>query len=283
MKLCPIEKVISEKDIVVFAPHYDDVLFMLGGYILGLKDSGLLETKRFHVQIIFPKSNYLARTGPGNLDTSLDRVKLATGKRLIEDLECLDELIGEFNYSYELAGERECFARGKTFASSEMEFPHGMYEDFDGNDDAIFSRMKQRVRFWAARHDTALVFPLAIKEHIDHFIVREAGACVAKELDINANARFYFQEDKPYGGIASTEELERLEGFIARHDLCIKAYEYDAEQVISLAFSHYISQVEEVYKTGIRTRSEQLGLAYGSIRPCDRLGKFETTGNSASD
>jgi hypothetical protein len=72
-------------------------------------------------------------------------------------------------------GEPECFLRAKAMAEGEMEFPHGMYADFSEQDTAIFERLKGRVRGWAAQEDTALVFPLAIKEHIDHFITREAG------------------------------------------------------------------------------------------------------------
>lgn len=274
MGLCSVEHLITETNIVVFAPHFDDVLFMLGGYILEMKTKGLLGTKRFHVQLIFPRSNYLARTGAENSDISLDRLKLVTGKRLIEDLECLDELMGVGGYCYELATERECLARGKSLTTSEMEFPHGMYDDFDANDRAIFSRIKDRVRLWAVRQDTALVFPMAIKEHIDHFIVREAGVCVAAEFSANASSTFYFQEDKPYGGIASVEELKRIESFLANHTIEVKDYEYDAEGVITLAFKHYISQVEEVYRKGILNRAEQLRVANGSCRPCDRLGKL---------
>src|SRR4051812_1734182 len=113
MEIVPVENVIPETDIVIFSPHYDDVLFLLGGYINGLKNKNILHTKRFHIQLLFSRSNYLARTGAGNFDVSLDRLKLATGKRLLEDQLCLDELIGKLNYTYELAGELECFARGK--------------------------------------------------------------------------------------------------------------------------------------------------------------------------
>ena len=142
--LYSINDIIPEKNIVVFSPHFDDVLFMLGGYINELKKEKLLDTKTFHIIIIFSRSNYLAGTGKGNFDNSLDRIKFATGKRLLEDQDCNDELLGRFNYTYELLGEDECFTRGKSFADSEMEFPHGMFEDFNENDTAIFNRMKER-------------------------------------------------------------------------------------------------------------------------------------------
>ncbi|BBE20238.1 hypothetical protein AQPE_4429 [Aquipluma nitroreducens] len=258
MKIYPIQEIIPEKNIVVFSPHFDDVLFMLGGYILELKKAGLLDTKHFHVNLLFSRSNYQAGSGSANFDTSLQRIKLATGNRIIEDQDCLNEMLGAFNYIYQIIGEGECLTRGKAMADSEMEFPHGMYEDFSPDDELIFERMKQRVGKWAVQENTALIFPMAIKEHIDHFITREAGLVVAKELGNTAKAKFYFQEDKPYGGIATVEELGRIEDFIHDNQLESRLYAYDPQSIIDLAFKHYISQVEEVYKAGILGRAEFL-------------------------
>ena len=111
---------------------------------------------------------------------------------MLEDQECIDEILGRFNYRYEIAGENECFTRGKTFADSEMEFPHGMYEDFDETDEQIFKRMKQRISLWTDCRDTALIFPIAFKEHIDHFLVREAAVEVAKEIGAKAKCNLLF-------------------------------------------------------------------------------------------
>jgi len=270
--LTPTEHVIPESNIVVFSPHYDDFLLTIGGYLIELRGLGLLNTKNIHVLILFSRSNYLAGTGDENFDKSLDRQKLSTGKRLLEDTECINEILGLYNYRYELAGEFECFLReGKTYAESEMEFPHGMFDDFYGEDWEVFERMKDRIRKWAQREDTALVFPTALKEHIDHFIVREAAVQVYSEAAGNLNASFYFHEDKPYGGIANSEELGRLDAFVKTNDLKRKVYYYDPERVIELAFKHYISQVEEVYKKGIKNRAVMLQNLYGGERPCDQL------------
>lgn len=271
MNITAISEVIPETNIVFFSPHYDDFLFMLGGYVNELKRNNLLSTKNFHINIIFSRSNYLAGTGKNNFDTSLDRIKLATGKRLLEDQECINALLGEFNYRYQLFGEGECFTRGKSMADSEMEFPHGMYDDFDEKDKSIFERMKVRIRVLAKLTDTALIFPTAFKEHIDHFIVREAAIEVAKEMGTSANATFYFQEDKPYGGIATDIEKERIDHFIKEHKLQSRSYHYDPESMIDLAFTYYISQVEEVYKTGIRNRSKLLQELLHADYPCDRI------------
>ena len=275
IKIYPIQEIIPEKNIVVFSPHFDDVLFMLGGYILELKKAGLLDTKHFHVNLLFSRSNYQAGSGCANFDTSLERIKLATGNRIIEDQECINELLGAFNYVYQIIGEDECFTRGKAMADSEMEFPHGMYEDFSRADELIFERMKQRVSEWARQENTALIFPMAIKEHIDHFITREAGLQVAKELGNTAKAKFYFQEDKPYGGIAAVEELDRIEDFILQNQLESRLYAYDPQSIIDLAFEHYISQVEDVYKTGILVRAEFLKEKMQDSNYLDRISVWK--------
>ncbi|WP_308639618.1 hypothetical protein [Paenibacillus silvisoli] len=270
----PIEAVIPERNIIVISPHYDDFLFFLGGYVVELKERGLLPAKRFRIVNVFSRSNYLAHTGSGNFDASLDRQKLATGKRLLEDLNCIDELLGPFNYGYELLGEHECFTRGKQLANSEMEFPHGMYGDFTEQDHGIFARMVARTKEWAALPDTALVFPLAYKEHIDHFIVREAALEAAKELGGEAKAAFYFQEDKPYGGIATVEEAARIEAWVESNRLEKRAYRHHPGTVVELAFKHYASQVDEVYRTGVLNRAVILSTQYGTETPCDQLYRF---------
>ena len=112
---------------------------------------------------------------------------------------------------------------------------------------------------------------MAIKEHIDHFIAREAGIVVAKELGEKAKANFYFQEDKPYGGIATDEELQRMEDFISENKLENRLYAYDPERVLELAFKHYISQVEPVYKTGVRVRANYWAKQTATNTPHDRI------------
>jgi hypothetical protein len=269
--LTPVNELIPESNIIVFSPHFDDFLFMLGGYVFELQKQSLLETKNFHILLVFSRSIYQAGGGKENFDSSLDRIKLATGRRLLEDTNCINEMLGKFNYRYELLGEEECSLRGKNFADSEMEFPHGMYEDFNEQDWQIFKRMKHLVLYWSQLKDTALVFPLAFKEHIDHFIVREAAIEIARDPQIEKKAKFYFHEDKPYGGIITATEQERTAAFIEANNLHPKTYTCEPEKVIDLAFEHYISQVEEVYKTGIRTRANILQREMNSDLPCDRI------------
>jgi len=277
MQIYSIQDVIPEKNIVIFSPHFDDVLFTLGGYILELKSAKLLDTKHFHINILFSRSSYLARSGNANFDTSLDRIKLVTGNRLIEDQECINDMLGAFTYDYQIMGENAGLLRGKAMANSDMEFPKGSYDDFSKADTEVFERMKQRVLKWAMQENTALIFPMAIKEPIDHFIVREAGVSIAEELGENAKATFYFQEDKPYGGLAEQNELDKIEDFIRQHQLENRLYAYNPNEVIDLGFKHYISQVEELYREGILKRAEFLKQNQQVEYYLDRICKFKNT------
>ncbi len=270
----PIKGLIPERQIVVVSPHYDDVLFTVGGYAAAA--SGGFAGRRPHewsVEIVFSRSNYQCRAGVGNADVSLGRVKETTGKRLLEDTYCLDELLGRHAYRYELHGEDECLLRGKHIGAGGMEFPHGTYADYAAMDYAIEARLISRIRRLAECRDTALVFPLAIREHVDHFIVRQAAAAVMEERVWPAT--FYFAEDKPYAGLADEVEWGRTQAFIDKHRLVPSTYAVDHEYVIELAFRHYVSQVEPVYAEGIRRRVGALQAEVGvTKRGFDRIYRY---------
>jgi len=267
MCIIDISKVIPERNIIVFSPHYDDLAFFLAGYVLGLKENGIRDTKYFTNINVFSRSNYQARQDEGNKDTSLERIKYAVGNRVIEDLCCLDDLLGEYNYVYRLLGERESQVRGKVLADSDMEFSHGMYEDFDDCDWGILKRVSDIVEQLAKEEDTALVFPVAFKEHIDRFIVREAGLKIAKRG--SNNSKFYFAEDKPYAGIADKIEIKRISDFVEENRLITRAFKHYPHEMIDLVLKHYVSQVEDVYIKGIISRAQELMAIYSVNYPVD--------------
>ena len=57
-------------------------------------------------------------------------LNMRPGVGLIEDNNCIDELLGEHQYRYELMREREAMLRSKVFADSEMEYSQGDYNSF---------------------------------------------------------------------------------------------------------------------------------------------------------
>jgi hypothetical protein len=261
-----IINVIKEANIIVFSPHYDDFPLMMAGYILELKKKGMLRGKRFTNVNVFSRSNYQLRDSYGNKDTSLDRIKFVVGRRIIEDISCMDELFGLGNYTYRLLCENDCQIRGKKTAKSEMEFHHGMYEDLRKDDFEILDRVTDVASEYIDLPDTALIYPIGFKEHIDHFIVREAGKKAAKN---GGRTKLYFAEEKPLSGLADKEEKERINKLIIDERLEARTFRCDPKAVIELVFKHYISQVEDVYSKGIFERSKTLQSEYAAEYPLD--------------
>ena len=206
-----ISEVIPENNIIILSPHYDDVPLTFGGYLDALAVNQLIHGKNIRIINIFSRSNYQVRDEEGNADVSLKRIQYATGIRLLEDLNCLDEMIGYDNYTYEIKGERECMLRQKNWKLGEVfEFPQGNKENFDEEDWEIYAHIKKYAARWIIPKDTAVLLPLAVKEHVDHAILRDAVVDARSELADNGNAIIYFGEDQPYTGLADNNDWEKV-------------------------------------------------------------------------
>ncbi len=254
-----IQKIIPETNIIVISPHYDDVPLTFGGLLDQMKEKGLSEKKNVRVINVFSKSNYQARDVAGNNDRSGARVQFATGVRLMEDLACLDDLLGSGKYTHELCGEFECVFRAKPWKSGEkFEFPQGNRTTFDGADSEIFERIKIRAEALLSIKDTAILLPLGVKEHIDHVIVREAFLDAGKILGRAASAHIYFGEDQPYAGLASESDWDKANLLIGLLNLRPIDYCINIDRKAALVMRHYPSQVEESYREGLLARSGQL-------------------------
>jgi LmbE family N-acetylglucosaminyl deacetylase len=264
---------IPESGIVIVSPHFDDVPCMLGGWLLAMGASGELASRRFWIIVVFSRSNYTARAGEANYDARAERIRDVSGTRLSEDCSCLDELLGAHNYRYELGLEDECLVRGNRLTDSAFEFPHGTYEDFDAADWAILERLEGRIGELLEMRDTAIVVPAAYREHKDHFLVREAArrarALAAREGRLFASV--YYQEDKPYAGLADDAERERVLAFAREEGLDGIAYAVDAAAVADLVRARYPSQYEPIYRDGIVGAAKRVASDYGSASPLDRI------------
>ena len=269
-----IEKVIPERNIICVSPHYDDFLFFLGSYVIEMKRKGVLDSKRFTNISTVSRTNYQEGDSIGNKDRSLARVKYATGIRFVEDLECLDDLLGLHNYVYRVMGEEESMTRGLVLneKEGEMEMTFGSYEVMVQCDWDILERMEKCISELAMLENTAIVLPLSMKGHIDHFVVREAG--VRAMVKPGGKAAFYFAEDKPYAGIMTHEEHSINDEFIAKYALTDRAFRGHPEEILRLANLHYSSQVNPVYDEGILNRAEQLKEIYKTDIECDRIFKY---------
>ena len=269
-----IQDVIPETNIICVSPHYDDFLFFIGGYVLEMKEKGLLSTKRFANINTMSRTNYQERDILGNKDQSLKRVQYASGIRMIEDLECLDDLLGPHNYRFRLMGEEESQVRGKVFneGEDEMEMAFGNYDTMDEADWGILKRMEACVKDLAEREDTAIVLPLSMKGHIDHFVVREGGVRAMKSAE--PRATFYFAEDKPYAGLMTDEESGINDDFISEYGLNDRAFAWTPSEVLRLAYLHYPSQIDSIFDEGVMARNEQLKQVYGKDVDTDRIYKW---------
>jgi hypothetical protein len=272
-KLAAPEKAIPERRIVVLGPHFDDIPCMLGGWLLAMRDRGALSDRELRFIVVFSRSNYTVRAGEANYDASPERIRFATGTRVMEDNAGLDELVGAHRYRYELGLEDECLVRGGKLSDPEFEYPHGTYEDFDETDWAILARVEARVASLLAEPDTAIVAPAAYREHKDHFIVREAArrAYAAASMSARPAARLYFQEDKPYAGLADAEERTRVDSFIAEDCLEGILYAVESEKVADLIERNYPSQFEDIYRKGIVGRGMALAAECGVDGRVDRV------------
>ena len=86
------------------APHYDDLALTIGGGVL----SGHIKPPVYDV-VVFSRSNYTNGGGDANYDVSQERIQFVSGKRMIEESNCLKYLgIGLMV----LLGEDEFLVRG---------------------------------------------------------------------------------------------------------------------------------------------------------------------------
>jgi hypothetical protein len=267
-----ISEVIPEKNIIILSPHYDDVPLTFGGYLDALVANQLISDKNIRIINIFSRSNYLSFDDEGNKDISLKRIQYVMGIRILEDLNCLDELIGHDNYNYEIKAEPECLVREKKLVSDGVfEFLPGDRDSFDDNDWKSYNRIKEYAREWLTLEDTAVLLPMGMKEHVDHVILREAVTDTRNELGQDASSIVYFGEDLPYTGLADTNDWDKLNlffnGLVFRHI----NYSINEHRKIKLIMKHYPTQFEDSYKEGVLKRADQLKQKFGTDTGVERI------------
>ena len=271
-----ISEVVPENNIIILSPHYDDVPLAFGGYFNALAANQLIGGKHIRIISIFSRSNYQVRDEEGNADVSLKRIQYATGIRLLEDLNCLDDMIGHDNYTYEIKAERECMLRQKSWKQGEVfEFPQGNKGNFEEEDWEIYRRIKKYAARWIIPKDTAVLLPLGMKEHVDHVILRDAVVDARSELGDQGNAVIYFGEDQPYTGLADHKDWEIAETFLNTLSVEQIDYSIDENRKADLVWEYYRTQVEESYREGILNRSAQLNQKYGTNTGVERIYRLK--------
>ena len=247
---------IGNREMVFLSPHFDDVPFIWYGLLKQVRS--VRPKAAVRIVNVFSRSVYQAHDDQGNRQITMKRLQFATGVRLLEDLCCLDEILGRYSYRYELLGEDECITRRKPLKEGElMEFPAGTPADFDETDHGILHRLTDYCRTILAS-DVVVFGPLGIKNHIDHVLLREALLAALDTPGQTVNARVVFGEDLPYMGLATDAERRETEAFLARLPHTVADIPVDAVAKCDVSFRHYPSQVEDSYRTGVVNRAREL-------------------------
>lgn len=243
---------------IFLSPHYDDVPLIHGGMLQAFSTNNQINNHGIQIKLIFSRSNYLEGDEQGNRDTSLRREQLATGIRMVEDINCLDEMVGKSNYEYFLLRKKECVIRGKKFKEGEkFEFPQGSKETFNEEDRKIFHELI--IVFQKLLLEEAAVFcPLGMKQHVDHVITRDA-LLEAYQLNGSKNkGNIFFGEDLPYTGLADAKDWEVLNSFLATIKTKIIDLPINSQLKAERIMKHYSSQVTPSYQAGVLGRASQL-------------------------
>jgi hypothetical protein len=274
--ITPVSEVIPEKNVIILSPHYDDVPLTFGGYLDALVANKLISGKNIRIINIFSRSNYLSFDDEGNKDISLKRIQHVMGIRILEDLNCLDDLIGHDNYNYEIKAEPECLVREKKLVSDGVfEFLPGERDSFDENDWKAYNRIRKYASEWLTLEDTAVLLPMGMKEHVDHVILREAVIDAKNELGQDASSTVYIGEDLPYTGLADTNDWNKINVFFSGLAIRHINYSIDEYRKIKLIMKHYPTQFEDSYKEGVLKRAAQLKQKYGADTGVERLYHIE--------
>jgi len=194
----------------------------------------------------------------------------------MEDLDCLDDLIGHGNYTYELKGERECPVRRKAWKKGvKFEFPQGNQAMFDKEEKGIFAELKKNAAEWVTPPDTAVLLPLCMKEHVDHVLLRDAVLDAKHALHSKSKATLYLGEDQPYTGLANDRDWRVANTWLAERSSETLNYEIDSDRKASLVKKYYPSQSEESYCEGVLKRARALAremlLSSGGVERMYRL------------
>lgn len=221
-------------------------------------DLGILETSKDLDVVVISRTNWISGDKEGNKDNSEERIKHASELAVGEEKSCLKAL--GINY-LKLLGIQESLLRGYGMEEHgiELMYPNGF--NFEASKDKrLVSSLKHRISPYLRTADEVYL-PLAIRGHIDHLLVREAGISEVKELDSKGlrKARVFLGEDLPYAGDATKAEWEEPLEFIRRHGLEKHTHEIDVYKKLGL-FRHYPNQIwPPAYAPGVLRRAIELG------------------------
>lgn len=232
--------------VVYLSPHSDDAAFSSAGVLHACGRRGI------SVQIVtcFSRSAN-SRTAPGSDVERNSEVRKEEDRRFAATLPGAVRLrwleLDDAPLRPAHAGKHPCKETTKT-----------------ADDDAIAAHIAAEAMAEVAEGVTAgadnlpatwIFAPLGLGRHIDHLVVRDAGAALAR----NGRARVAFWEDLPYAGRVGPEALQReievaIEAIGVRLEpSLVPVPELDLEALKNEALGCYPSQVIEVHRQGVLT------------------------------
>ncbi len=176
----------SGRKIVLVSPHYDDVPLSLGQSLL---DGALSRARRVEVRVVFGRTNWSVMFHP-----TPSRARVVTAVRRTE------EALAARRFGYRVRTEQleEAILRLGTLDS----------EAFRGDgpvaDDPLVEKIEAMARRWGRGADEVW-FCAGVGRHVDHRLVAEAGARLARE-DAGGIA---FYEERPYTAYLTEEQIAR--------------------------------------------------------------------------
>lgn len=234
----PSETVISAKtDIVLIAPHCDDVAFSLSGALL----TGKLAPERCELCTVFTRSSYCV--SETMMRTSVAEI---SAHRVGEDVEFARRLGVEYShFSLDDAILREGFENIKNVLTTREK---ALTEPILQSVISVLVETKERVS------PTMVVVPLAMGGHVDHWLVRIAAEAVFGDDGILA-----YYEDLPYAGYVDIPTLDAELAAIC-DGLKAEIVPEDGWLERKLALLEiYTSQMTERDLTAVRRHTERMG------------------------
>lgn len=251
-----MKELLSTKKKIVISPHYDDLILSLGGLVSKWSKINC----QIEEWIVFSNSNYLVNDNKGNKDISKERIKVVSSIRLKEELRATKNIK---NIKLKLCHQDEALIRNHNEKEHKRGFPHG----FDEKKDKKVLENLRKLLLPLFSKDVQIFVPLAIQEHIDHFIIRKAAISI---LNSNKKAQVFFYEDLPYVAYTSKGEWKHIKTFIIQHKLLPIIVPIDLNFKLKL-LDYYNSQTDKYYYEGVSKRAKEIQKEQDKKLPCEKI------------
>ncbi len=215
---------------IIFSPHIDDAFLSLGGSILDWKEKG----ENILVVNVFSVSNY-TQYGIGEAEE-------VTEERKKEEIK-VQKKTGVSSVFLDFP---EALLRGYEMQKKEPYYPNKLNKKAEKK---WFPQIKE-VLFSYFKEEEEVYFPLAIGNHVDHLLVREAGRSFLKKKEKKGTVWFY--EDIPYA-----QRYKLPENFIKKMGLNSFKKEIDLSRKVGIV-KEYNSQVEEKWIEELREYAKKI-------------------------